>query len=322
MKMRQFALTIAILFMLTSVFSYHTAYSAAPEIPMERRILSLPDRVQAQTISPLYAAEALYQMGLFQGTEYGFDLDRTPTRQEMIVMLVRLMGLEDEAKKYTWTHPFKDVDSWASSYIGIAYQRGIVKGVSGSSLGARQNATAAQYITLVLRALFYQESDGYFTWDRPWVFSDAIGLTQGQYNASSKFTRGDMVHISYCALGTYLEDDDWVLFQYLKLWGAIPMQLQFIAPDWQPGIAVYPEVVTAKRNVEFGIDITFDDPNSGFNFYYDPTQLSLRLGEWLGPNDRMLYVTPKTTGKHSLYVFYSSGGSRYALARTLITVNG
>ena len=32
--------------------------------------------------------------GLFQGTQNGYDLDRTPTRAEAAVMLVRLLGKE------------------------------------------------------------------------------------------------------------------------------------------------------------------------------------------------------------------------------------
>lgn len=50
------------------------------------------------------AAEALYQLGLFQGTGKNadgspkFDLDRAPTRAEAVTMLVRLLGKETEAK--------------------------------------------------------------------------------------------------------------------------------------------------------------------------------------------------------------------------------
>ena len=37
-------------------------------------------------------ADSLHEMGLFQGTQNGYDLDRTPTRAEAAVMLVRLLG--------------------------------------------------------------------------------------------------------------------------------------------------------------------------------------------------------------------------------------
>ena len=49
------------------------------------------------------AANALYELGLFQGTAENadgtpvFDLDRAPTRAEAVTMLVRLLGGEDAA---------------------------------------------------------------------------------------------------------------------------------------------------------------------------------------------------------------------------------
>ena len=43
-------------------------------------------------------ADSLHEMGLFQGTQNGYDLDRTPTRAEAAVMLVRLLGKEAEAQ--------------------------------------------------------------------------------------------------------------------------------------------------------------------------------------------------------------------------------
>ena len=57
-------------------------------------------------------ADSLHEMGLFQGTQNGYDLDRTPTRAEAAVMLVRLLGKEAEAKTLTYTAPFTDLKGW------------------------------------------------------------------------------------------------------------------------------------------------------------------------------------------------------------------
>ena len=48
----------------------------------------------------------LDELGLFQGTERGYELDRTMTRAEGAVMLVRLLGRESEVKISTvsYTH--------------------------------------------------------------------------------------------------------------------------------------------------------------------------------------------------------------------------
>ena len=52
------------------------------------------------------AAQSLYEMGLFRGTgteadgSPRFDLDRTLTRHEAAVMLVRLLGREQDARQW------------------------------------------------------------------------------------------------------------------------------------------------------------------------------------------------------------------------------
>ena len=44
-------------------------------------------------------ADRLKDVGLFQGTNQGYQLDKAPTRAEASAMLVRLLGKEEEAKK-------------------------------------------------------------------------------------------------------------------------------------------------------------------------------------------------------------------------------
>lgn len=63
------------------------------------------------------AADVLYALGLFKGTGTNsdsapiYDLGKTPTRNQVIIiiMLVRLLGKEDEAKAGNLDIPFTDV---------------------------------------------------------------------------------------------------------------------------------------------------------------------------------------------------------------------
>jgi len=41
-------------------------------------------------------ADLLNSLGLFNGTQNGYELNRVPTRVEAAAMLVRLLGAEDE----------------------------------------------------------------------------------------------------------------------------------------------------------------------------------------------------------------------------------
>lgn len=145
--------------------------------------------VHAANNTAINAANALYTLGLFQGTGTNpdgtpiFDLDRTPTRHEAITMLVRLLGKDNEAKSTTWNTPFIDVAEWAKPYVGYAYNHKLTSGVSAIEFGGNNTVTASQYITFVLRALGYN-SDRDFAWDSAWTLSDSLG-TKAKANRCS-----------------------------------------------------------------------------------------------------------------------------------------
>lgn len=83
-------------------------------------------------------AETLKELGLIKGSEKGFELDRPPTRLEGSVMLVRLLGKESEALNKHYSHPFNDVPSWASDYVGYLYQNNLTNGMGNSQFGSNQ----------------------------------------------------------------------------------------------------------------------------------------------------------------------------------------
>lgn len=155
------------------------------------------------------AAWELYRLGLFQGRgtlENGqpdFALDKTCTRQESLVMLLRLLGREGEITAADASaHPFRDVADWASRYVGFAYRSGIAQGTSGTTFSGGSAATVPQELTFVLRALGY-ESGKEFAWDSPWTLSDRIGLTSGEYGPSQQkqaVTRGEVALLCQSAL--------------------------------------------------------------------------------------------------------------------------
>jgi len=155
------------------------------------------------------AAEALYELGLFRGTGTNadgtpiFDLDKVPTRNQAIIMMVRLLGKEEEALAGDWNLPFTDVVKGSTSYyyIGYAYANGLTNGTTATTYSGANPIRANQYITFVLRALGYVSGED-FKVSTAWELSDAIGMTDGSYNANTagKFYRGDIALISEAAL--------------------------------------------------------------------------------------------------------------------------
>ena len=173
------------------------------------------------------AAYALNELGLFNGVGKNangmpnFDLDRAPTRHESVVMLVRLLGKEAEAKAGSWETPFTDVAEWAEPYVGYAYANDLVSGTSATKFSGTDVISASQYLTLVLRALGYKSGVD-FQWDKAWELSDPIGLTDARYNAdSTQFTRGDIAIISRNALHTKEKEVDDTLLDALVASSAV-----------------------------------------------------------------------------------------------------
>lgn len=175
-------------------------------------LLSLCAPVSAASDEEYAAAQRLYELNLFKGRGTGadgepdFDLDSPATREEAVVMLLRLENRWQAEQVSGEGCPFTDVSDWALGYLEYAYRENLVKGRSETFFDAKSPVTAAEYLTMVLRALWYhsEAADTYekdFDWDRPWLLSDRIGLTNGEYSKSTTdFTRGDMAKISAQAL--------------------------------------------------------------------------------------------------------------------------
>lgn len=164
------------------------------------------DMVDAKgNYKPLYAdfAVELWENGLFLGSDGSFDLDRSLTRTEAIIMTVRMLGKEAEAKATTADITFTDVADWSKPYIAYATQSGITKGYSASTFGSEDPTTAAQYITFALRAMGYKD-DVDFVWDKSYDKALEIGLIgqpcHTQYSRSNLFLRDNVAVITYNAI--------------------------------------------------------------------------------------------------------------------------
>ena len=146
-------------------------------------------------------ADSLYKLGVFYGTENGYELDRALTRAEGVALLVRMLGAEAEAQQMSGTQtPFTDVPDWASGYVAYAYENGLVAGIGDTMFGSEMAMTMQMYTVLMLRALGYTEADGDFTYVQALSFAQSIGLLDEQTvedMTSSTFTRGDAAEMTY-----------------------------------------------------------------------------------------------------------------------------
>ena len=164
------------------------------------------------------AAVYLYSLGLFQGVGLlpngmpDFALTETPTRGQAITMLVRLLGGEQESLENAYAHPFLDSD-WASPYIGYAYYYGLSNGVSNELFGTEEPISLNQFLTLVLRALDYEDVD----WENPYATAEKAGLIY----YDGEFMRGDIAFICANALDCFLKGSSMTLYQKLESQGSL-----------------------------------------------------------------------------------------------------
>lgn len=142
-------------------------------------------------------------LGLVANSPGNFVLDRTPTRLEGAVMLIRLLGKEKQVKQGDYSHPFTDVPSWANNYVGYMYLNKLTKGTGNSRFGSRDPISARHFITLVLRSVGYDENKD-FTPDTVMNKAKETGLLSeaevSALNRSNSFLRKDMFAITYNAL--------------------------------------------------------------------------------------------------------------------------
>ena len=204
------------------------------------------------------AAEDLAAIGVFRGTSGGFELDRSPTRSEAAIMLVRLYGAEGTARAAyeagEISMPFTDVGATAAPYVAYLYENGIVNGTSATTYGAANACSAQNYAAFLLRALGYQDGTDF-------AYADALTFAQekGFYDPiqfSGTFLRDDLAAVTYQALGTDLKDGSTYLLKSLVDSGAVDAEA---AAPMTEKIEAYRALVAASADMEstaMDVDVT------------------------------------------------------------------
>jgi len=168
-----------------------------------------------------FAAD-LQSLNLFRGVApSNLQLNRAPTRAEALVMLIRLLGVEEAAQNSNYEHPFTDADMWARNYIAYAYANGLTTGTTETTFSPNAAASAQMYVTFALRALGYEDP-------RDFTFANALEFgMRGDVGVwdpileEGTFTRGHMVAVSYLALAAWMADESGWLIDVLVAEGAV-----------------------------------------------------------------------------------------------------
>lgn len=149
-------------------------------------------------------AQKLSLIDVFKGTDQGFELERQPTRLEGLIMLLRLLGKEDDAlaapKKDSY---FSDVPDWGVVYTNYAFENELTKGIGDNKFGSTQAIVSKSYHTFLLRALGYNDSAGDFSWSMANNFILEKGIVSKEYYediSSNTFLRDHVAKSSFDTL--------------------------------------------------------------------------------------------------------------------------
>lgn len=204
-------------------------------------------------------ADRLSDLGLFQGTGNGYQLDRAPTRAEAATMLVRLLGAEAEAEELDYSAPFTDLDDWQKPYVQYLYDNGLTTGATATTFEPEDTCSAQMYTTFLLRALGYSDAaGGDFTYTGAVDFGKSIGLVDYANCNETNFLRDHVAAMSLTALNTAVKDDaDTKLLEKLVEDGAVAASA---ADDMLTFFDNYDAYVaaTAAMNEETKMDISVD----------------------------------------------------------------
>lgn len=204
-------------------------------------------------------ADRLSDLGLFQGTGNGYQLDRAPTRAEAATMLVRLLGAKAEAEELDYSAPFTDLDDWQKPYVQYLYDNGLTTGATATTFEPEDTCSAQMYTTFLLRALGYSDAaGGDFTYTGAVDFGKSIGLVDYANCNETNFLRDHVAAMSLTALNTAVKDDaDTKLLEKLVEDGAVAASAADEMLAFFDNYDAY-VAATAAMNEETKMDISVD----------------------------------------------------------------
>lgn len=263
-------------------------------------------------------ADSLHEMGLFQGTQNGYDLDRTPTRAEAAVMLVRLLGKEAEAKALTYTAPFTDLKGWEKPYVQYLYSNGLANGTNRTTFNPTGKCTAQMYAVFLLRALGYSD-----TADFSYANAIETAREQGIYDTGiinvQNFLRDDAAAASYTVLSVSPKNSEGTLLDQLVSENAIT---EADAKSYQNLFSTYAQYREATAGMDallhYSVNSEFASPaavthdgRTVMQVQTSETTVFDREKNELLTDRKMTLSAPNTSNKQLLTQSYLSDGALY-----------
>lgn len=154
------------------------------------------------------AAKFLNKRGLLQGDDRGnLMLEQPLTREQMVVVISRLLGVEYEVKNFPIDNiTFLDVpkNHWAAPYIAWAQENKITEGYNPQKFGLGDPLTVWQTKAFFIRTLGYNDIKD----EEIEAKAEELGITKKAKNSdpTNIITRGEMALLMYNTLYAKCKD--------------------------------------------------------------------------------------------------------------------
>lgn len=163
------------------------------------------------TSEAMTAGEKLAALGLVKGDAQGNLLeDEVLSREQMMVLLARLNGVEEAAENFESEMLFRDVsvDSYYAPFIAYAYEEGWTKGTGEETFSPDAIINRQMVATFMLRVLGYD-----VPWDEAIEEASQLGIIDDEVNDT--FTRRNAFDMIYDTVNTQVADEDMLLGEKL-----------------------------------------------------------------------------------------------------------
>lgn len=175
---------------------------------------TIPDTVDNQK----KAGELLKEINIIKGTAQGLEEGNPLNREQAIVILLRMLGLEKEAEAFAPYGQFTDVPKshWACKYVDFAYKKGLTNGIGNNQFGVGQLVNKKIMATYMLRALNHSAD---------WASEDIMGkarqngITSDAGEGLENITRGQAFIYMTNTLTQPKKDGTGMLLESLDLFG-------------------------------------------------------------------------------------------------------
>ncbi len=165
------------------------------------------------------AVEALMELGIVNGyTDGTYQPEKPVTRAEMAKFIIASLEMDDDGI-LLYSGGFTDVGSknWARGYIGYANHLGIITGYSDKTFKPNQTVSYDEAITMIIRALGYNNDVLKGTWPKNYVEkAKELGIITDEKQGKKGANRGDIALMLNEAVDQTIgavSDGEWVPFE-------------------------------------------------------------------------------------------------------------